>query len=512
MARVLDLISRNRDPIGLLEHLSGGTVYPHSITPLAGNVLFLCRQGASTRLGCLGQPDTALQFQLTRAEADIDRTLLTLGLGETNAHNAAALRALVPHTASSCLGLAKSVGLGDRLGIATPGHIRALRAAPGMRPILAQQSIREMGRTARTPQDVIDAATWGVLQEGWTDGYGSDADHLKTRADIDVCAAAGFCLYTLDPRDHVDNAADTDDAATLSAKLDALPWSRLETSLPALRANDADQSWDIGDRALTCNDEELARAAVKYGSAIAHLAEMYRHLLSVMGDRPFEVEISVDETETPTRPVEHLFIAKELQRLGVRWVSLAPRFVGRFEKGVDYIGDLTAFEQDFAWHASIARALGPYKLSLHSGSDKFSIYPIAARLAGDLVHLKTAGTSYLEALRTLARVDSPLFREILAFAIEHYEQDKASYHVSARIDRMLTPGALSDEQLPAALDQFDTRQALHVTFGTVMTQRTSFGALRFRDRIYQAATLYEEEHYAALRSHFVRHMQPFINT
>ena len=127
-----------------------------------------------------------------------------------------------------------------------------------------------------------------------------------------------------------------------------------------------------------------------------------RHLVQAAGTRPFELEVSVDETDQPTSHAEHIYIASELKRLGVNWVSLAPRYVGRFEKGVDYIGDLAAFETDFAGHAAIARQFGPYKLSLHSGSDKFSIYPIAARLTGGLVHLKTAGTSYLEALRTIA--------------------------------------------------------------------------------------------------------------
>ena len=85
-------------------------------------------------------------------------------------------------------------------------------------------------------------------------------------------------------------------------------------------------------------------------------------------------------------------------------------------KGVDYIGDLDEFEAEMAKHAAIARVLGPYKLSIHSGSDKFSIYPIFARHAGSLVHLKTAGTSYLEALRAIAGVDPAFFREILALA------------------------------------------------------------------------------------------------
>ena len=131
-----------------------------------------------------------------------------------------------------------------------------------------------------------------------------------------------------------------------------------------------------------------------------------------------------------------------MKRLGVHWVSLAPRFVGRFEKGVDYIGDVAVFEREFAVHAAIARHVGPYKLSLHSGSDKFSIYGIAARLARGLVHLKTAGTSYLEALRALSVASPALFREIYVFSRDRYETDKQTYHVSAELDRAPAPDTL----------------------------------------------------------------------
>jgi hypothetical protein len=136
---------------------------------------------------------------------------------------------------------------------------------------------------------------------------------------------------------------------------------------------------------------------------------MYRYIAGRLGKGRFEFEVSVDETEMPTSPEEHWYIAGELKRLGVRWVSLAPRFVGRFEKGVDYIGDPGVFAAEFARHVAIAQALGPYKISLHSGSDKLTVYPIVAQLSRGLVHVKTAGTSYLEALRTVAQVDPAFF-------------------------------------------------------------------------------------------------------
>jgi hypothetical protein len=251
-------------------------------------------------------------------------------------------------------------------------------------------------------------------------------------------------------------------------------------------------------------------------------------------------------------PEEHYFIASELTRLGVKWVSLAPRLPGRFEKGIEYIGDLADFRRQFARHVAVMRTLGPYKLSIHSGSDKFSIYPIIAELAGGLVHLKTAGTSYVEALRAVAVADPALFREILTFAAGRYETDKASYLVSADVslipavsdkesDAKCDPGLRSTEAapakdghaltrrpgfaigspgkrvrawhpfipdiaLPALLDDPNVRQVLHVTFGSVLQ---AGAGQTFRDPILAAISRSEETFYDLLSSHIRRHIQPF---
>ncbi len=263
----------------------------------------------------------------------------------------------------------------------------------------------------------------------------------------------------------------------------------------------------IEDLSITFDEPTLLKAAVKYGNAVAHVADMYQHLVQAAGTRPFEFEVSVDETEQPTSHAEHIYIASELNRLGVKWISLAPRYVGRFEKGVDYIGDLAAFETDFAGHAAIARHFGPYKLSLHSGSDKFSIYPIATRHTGGLVHLKTAGTSYLEALRTIAAVDPSFFREIYEFAPERYNTDRVSYHVSAELKRAPLPNSVSN--WPALLDQFDAREILHVTFGSVLTDKTALGDWRFRTRFMDFLRANPEAYAANLEKHFVRHLTLF---
>jgi len=509
MSEVMKVLSANGDVVGALEGLSGMRIYPRSITEEGGVVYFLgCRDNRHI-LGVLAEGEALAGFDVAWRGVTIGGAVLRLGLGEEDHANAVALRSTLPWTAPRVIGLHKSAGLGDRLGIATPGHILALRHAKGIAAVLAQQSIREMERTQRTARAVMDDATWGVFQEGWREGYGADADHLKTEADIDYCASEGFTWYTFDPREHVDNDAETDPVSVLRAKYAALPWERLNTTAAAMRERYVGKRWDLGGLALRMNEEDLLRAACKYARAVAHLAAMYRHLDHVMSGKPYEVEVSVDETDTPTKAGEHLYIATELRRLGVEWTSLAPRYVGAFEKGVDYLGDLQVFERSFAEHVAIAKALGPYKLSLHSGSDKFSIYPIAARVAGNLVHLKTAGTSYLEALRAVARVDPALFREILAFAIDHYEEDKVSYHVSAQVSRMIRPDAVADADLPKVLDQFDTRQALHVTFGSVLTLQDAQGNYVFKDRLYKVLEAHEAEHYAALEAHIVKHVMPF---
>jgi hypothetical protein len=429
----------------------------------------------------------------------------TLLLCPTSAHNAAALRESFAWLEPRPLGVGTSAGLGDRLGLATPGHVRAVRAAGGnlLAPIFAQQSIREMDRTGRTPQKVMDDATWGVFAEGWRGGFGADADHLKTPADVDACVAAGYTFFTFDPGEHVDDAAEDAGLTELSAMLDRLPWDLLEDNRKDLLDRYAGRRFEFDGRDLALDEAVLARAAAKYGRAVAHATTLYRHLEEAVGDRPFEVEISVDETASPTTHAQHLYIANELSRLGVRWVGLAPRYVGRFEKGVDYIGDVALFEEDFAVHAAIARRYGPYKLSLHSGSDKFSIYPVAVRQARGFVHLKTAGTSYLEALRTVAVLDADLFSEIYAFALGRYEEDRTSYHVSANLQKAAEPKGVASEDLPALLDRFDEREILHVTFGSVLTRED------LRDRLMGSLADHPEAYADNLEKHFVRHLEPF---
>lgn len=470
---------------GALQQHTPGAIYADSICSDADALFCLTKTDEGKHLVVLSNR-TAQEHSIPSVVSshpiadDLDIHFAT-----TDANTASWLRRRFRWLKPRTFGTGMSIGCGDRLGLATPGHIYALRSCDAnVAPIFAQQSIREMARTDRTPQMVMDDAMWGVFEAGWHAGFGADADHLKTTDDIDRCVAAGFTFYTFDPGLYVDNEY-------APGKLAFLPWSELELSQTDVESRYANR-FDIAT---------IQRAFVKYGRAIAHITHLYRHLQSAMAANSFEVEVSVDETELPTSHAEHYIIAGELQRLGVEWVSLAPRFVGRFEKGVDYIGDLGEFEKDWVGHVAVAKEWGDYKLSLHSGSDKFSIYPITAATTDKRIHLKTAGTSYLEALRTVAHSNRELFQSIYLYAHERYNEDRASYHVSA--DPARAPSAdLQDIVHPQTiLDQFDARQMLHVCFGSILA--------KFGTQIKAALVANEAEHYTNLKHHFERHLQSF---
>ena len=412
--------------------------------------------------------------------------------------NALALRGTLPNLAPTKLGLALSVGFGDRLGLATPGHVAALEAVGGtIKPIFAQQSIREMGRTNRTPRNVLDDATWGAFQGGWRGQVGADADHLHTNADIDRCVEAGFVFFTLDPNDHVNPEAEHATAVRCEEMARALDWAGLESSYEDFLAHYSGHTIELEDESIHLDNESLIRAMAKYGDALVQTMAMYRHLTSK--DIDFEFEMAVDETDYPTKPAEHVVIMSELKRLGANPISFAPRFVGGFEKGIEYIGDLSELKRDFEIHAEIARVLGPYKLSLHSGSDKFSTYPLIAEATRGVVHLKTAGTSWAEALRVIARYDAPLFRKVLDLSIREFETNRQSYHLSCDLSRI--PTNPSDADLENLLTLTDSRQVLHVGYGAALTT--------YHDELYACWLAYEDDLAEIIRDHFIKHLTPF---
>jgi len=472
--------------------------YPESQVSYEGATYWLERSAdGAKRLVVVADDESAFRGFAGTTERTNGQVRL---VADTTPENAQALRSALPWLTPSRFGLHTSVGFGDRLGLATPGHVRALKTVGGpINPVFAQQSIREMGRCHRTPRNVLDDATWGAFQAGWTTPVGGDADHLEQLEDIDDTVAAGFVFYTLDPKAEVDPEAEHADAAVIQQKVETLDWPSLESDLATFRKSYVGHRIDLEHEAIELDEESVVRAMAKYGPSLAHAMAMYRRLREKGID--CEVEFAVDETDYPTKPAEHVVVVSELQRLGMDFVSFAPRFVGRFEKGVEYIGDLDELQRDFEIHADIARALGPYKLSLHSGSDKYSTYPLIAEATKGIVHLKTAGTSWAEALRVIAHNDPDLMREVLALALDSFEANRKSYHLSC--DPTKIPTDPTDDQVAQLMDRVDSRQVLHVGYGAILEE--------FGPRMYQVWNNNEEEHYRIIADHFVKHLTPFAS-
>ena len=427
-------------------------IYESSVIRHGGCKLWIAKESGGKALYVSGEGEA---YDLLNGELSAGGKRCAL----TNA-NAEIIRRLFPFTRPvSREGHDFTVGLGDRLGLASPGHIRLVKdmLAKGIKifPVLAQQSMRELNLTGRTYDDVLAAAVWAVFQEGYKGGYGADGDHLKTHGEVQTALDAGFSMITLDCSEHIKS-----DAAGL------------------------------GDPAAI------------YAGAVGHIIDIYNNLLKGRG---VDVEVSVDETAFSTSPEAHYYIAGELVKAGVEFVSLAPRFCGEFQKGIDYRGEVGEFTREFKAHAEIARELG-YKLSVHSGSDKFKVFPAIYKQTGRAVHLKTAGTSWLEALRVIARKRAELFREIYKFAVGNAREAQKYYVISADTANMPDIGGMGGGELEQLLEQDDARQVLHITYGLILTAENN-GAPVYKDKLYAALHECEDDYYNALIKHLGRHIE-----
>jgi hypothetical protein len=409
--------------------------------------------------------------------------------------NARALQELFPFTSPMSLRDKRTtVGCGDRLGMASAAHIRAVKKYNAY-PVLAQQSIRELNYTGRNFESIVADAAFLVFQEGYEGGWGADGDHLKTMEDIDTALQAGMPMITLDLTEVLRPEAGDWDEAKIEEEFGRLPREVREY----IDSTYADTRFEAGEVTVSLPKIEAHRCALMYREAMDFAAKVDAHIESRRG-KAYDLEISIDETSSPTLPAHHLFIIRELLARKVTVNSLAPRFIGEFQKGIDYIGDLEEFERQFAVHCAIAKAHGDYKISIHSGSDKFSVYPAIGSYTHMRLHLKTAGTSWLEAVRAVARAEPGLYRLMHKKAREYFPEALKSYHITADISRIPDIDSVHDDELEQFLDITESRQMLHITYGGLLNDT------EVRGPFFEALNRHEELHYRIIREHMEKHL------
>ena len=389
-----------------------------------------------------------------------------------------------------------SFGIGDRFGHQGKGQLQAIINAKSdglnITPVW-NKSHREHSIIHTAPADVRKEADQAVKALGFNGPYYVDADHIALE-NVDLFIDSSD-FFTLDVADFIGQAADEDDVNAFIEKHKKYIGS---LTIPGI------------DGTLDVSDEQLRTIARKFLLAVKEAGKIDRHIESAKGTGSFITEVSMDETDQPQTPIEMLFILAAVADEGIAAATIAPKFTGRFNKGVDYVGDTARFakefEEDLAIIAFAVKEFGlpeMLKLSVHSGSDKFSIYaPMNKALkkfdAG--LHIKTAGTTWLEELIGLARGGDDglaIARQIYAEALSRFDELCAPYATVIDIDRekLPTPDVVSqwnsDEFANAlrhdqACAQYDPnlRQLLHVAYKIAAEMGDDFvGALKKHEQI-----------------------------
>lgn len=407
-----------------------------------------------------------------------------------------------------------SFGVGDRFAQQAKAQLQAcLLAAQNGAEIIPvwNKSNREHVIVGSEPSSVYDAAATAVRELGWLKPWHVDADHIGLETVGRFIPYADF--YTIDVADSIGKSASAHGVKAFADRHAELVGP---VEVPGI------------EPALRVARTDVEQIAGKYLCAIEEAARIYRHITGLKGEGAFITEVSMDETDTPQSPLELLVILAGLADQQVPVQTIAPKFTGRFNKGVDYVGDITQFEKEFRDDlAVLSFAVKTYglpdnlKLSVHSGSDKFSIYgPIRRGLqqhnAG--LHLKTAGTTWLEELIGLAEAGEEGFamaKGIYSEAIEHIDELSAPYAAVIDIDRAQLPGSATvskwtSAQFVAALRhdpghaEFNPhlRQLLHVAYKIAARKGDSYLNLVRRSHATIARNV--------TSNLFARHLQPLF--
>ena len=369
-----------------------------------------------------------------------------------------------------------SLGVGDRFAHQAPAQLRAFQlaaeAGTDITPVW-NKSNREHLIVGSDPTQTRAAADAAVHQLGWQKPWFLDADHINLTTFPRYITPCDF--FTIDVADRIGQPADPDQ---ISAFLHRHPELLGTLTIPGI------------PEPLEITRDFIEQTAPKFLAAVHLAGEIYRAIAAEKGEGTFIPEISMDETDTPQTPPELLIILAAIADEHIPIQTIAPKFTGRFNKGVDYVGNVRQFAREFTDDlATISFAVAHYdlpsnlKLSVHSGSDKFSIYPAihaAITEANAGVHLKTAGTTWLEELIGLAESEGPgllIAREVYAEAYAHADELCAPYATVIDIDRARLPAPAevarwTGSQYTAALRHDASnpaynpslRQLLHVGF------------------------------------------------
>ncbi len=433
------------------------------------------------------------------AQDRLDHGNRSLIIAEQNEHNYKALSKRLPWVKpTSRRDYKYTFGLGDRLGNASNAHLRFLKGKH-IFPVLAQQSIRELILMHRTNTDVFQAAAWAVFDEGFTYGWGAEGDHVKTEYEVDYAVKVGCTTIVLDCTEVINNKAVKLSDEEFDKQFDQLD----DDQKKYFNDTYLNKTFKVGDAEVHFTKRDVEESVLTFYGAILFAAKIY-HKFVVPYNLDFE--ISMDETPYQTTNPNHYFFANELHRRGITPTTLAPRFYGEFQKAIDYIGDLDRFKREFIVHEKIAEHFG-YKLSIHSGSDKLSVYLIIGEVAKEHGwHVKTAGTHWLEACRVIAHKDPQLFVDMYHYAYDHLDDVASFYVFNAQTDgNAPKPADVTVDHCLFVLNDDDGRQVMHTMYGSLMDLQHNYHYV-FRDQFWDILKKNQKLYDRYLNIHLAEHI------
>ncbi len=480
-----------------IQEAAGVTIYPASITRVEDVTLFFSRNDREKYVGAIGW-DKLDGFSAGEHE---ERPII---LGAPSHANADAVRGMVDWTGPSALGRGASVGFGDMLGASGGGHIEAIQEiGNGIAPVLAQLSVRETMLVGRPAQEVLDAASWGVLQTGYRKGFAAEAVDLRDTTDLLTAIRGGYTIYSLNACESIPMLPADADIGWLAELYGELDFDLLETTGEEMAANYVDRPITLEDGVeIRFDGPGFVKTVVCVGPALMRIVQMAR-LLDEKGPDQRSTMVALHEMPAPTTLQEHYFLANELRRMGVQITGIAPSLP--FGQPLSPCGcSPEEIRQWASGHAAIAKRCGPYKLVVPSAGGKLRLLRVLSEVTGGKVHARLEGLGYLEAMRVVAAVNQDLFREIFAFAVESFSKGLKAFNVSAKPADLPPLASIDDTELFRLLDNVIARQILYATVGAVLTGQ---GGQRFREPIYQTIHANEDVFCAFLRSVFLSHLE-----
>lgn len=489
-------------PVDLLK------VYPRSFCHKNRLGYALIRTPDGKKLAVMGERSRVLKNPF---QGNCHHQLLSLKLCDLSDGNTESLMELFPYTKPVSLQkYPTTVGTGDRLGVATPGHLRAIRRFY-VHPILAQQSIMENSQTGREFTKVIRDAAWAVFQENYHEGYGADGDHLQSLQEVKCAVNAGVSMVTLDLSKKVNPEALREPENWIDRKFDEqIDEGDAKVMFHLFLDKEFVFTGTEGEFTIRFDEESVKRNALLFRKAFDFTEEVYEWIRSQSkNEGSIDVEISMAEAPFTTSPENHFFSALELSHRGVRIQSLAPRFIDENQRRIEDFGGREAFRRQFYLHNLIAQDYGSYKISIHSRSDKVSVFSNLGESSKRFLHLKIHDTSWREAIRLIATVNPTLFREMCPFARPRFEETSKLSNVTTDPGRIPNIGKRSDEELPGLLEREESRKLFDTTYGYLLNTKDPVGKNLFRDRIYDTLMQHEEDYWSMLETHVEKHLKLF---